>query len=493
MARKPSRLSRAFRGLGDWSYRLDAWINALTGLGGVRDRTTSAAFYNFTPLHPTELEAMFHSEDLAERIVAAVVRDALRQGFTIVGDDDGAFAAAARKWGVLAKIGEAATWGRLYGGSAILVGTGDETGPMDSPLDVDTMGEGSLLYLLVLDRQNLTIEDYYTDPEEPKFGQPRTYRITHSASNGQTFLGEAVHESRLIVFGGALTSERIRQRNGGWDLSVLQRPYNVLRDTDQSWRSIMNLLQDLSQAVMKVDGLIDMIAEGEKDTMLQRMEVVDMARSVARAVVIDAESEDFQHVGAANITGVEPTMMMIFQRLAAAAEMPMTRLFGMSPAGLNATGENDIRGWYDTVQSFREDRLTPPLQRLLTIVGKSEGILDEGEVPEVEWPSLWQLTPAEEDDRELKRATTAKTWIDAGVLLPEEVAMAEFATNPRYAEILDMDIRKARLEQEAELAENPPPPPVPGAPGAPPAPGVPPAPGAPPVPPGQGTPPESEE
>lgn len=454
--------------------RTDGWINALTGLGGSRDRSTRAQVSAFLTLTPPELSALYHGQDLPAKIVDAVIKDALRQGFRIKGDEDGEKLEALRKWKASKLLSEAATWGRLYGVGAILIGTSDATGLMDEPLDIAAMPEGSLQYLMVLDRQSLSIEDYHEDPADPDFGQPRILRVSFATPTGATTEGSLVHASRLILLGGPMTAERVRlHRNGGFDLSILQRASEILADVDQSWRSIMNLIQDLSQAVFAIDGLIDMIAEGEKDVMLQRMEVVDMARSVARAVIIDAESERFEHKGAANVTGIPNLAWMTLQRLAAAANMPLTKLLGMSPAGLNATGDSDIRLWYDEVQSYRDADLTPALQTLVRVIEAHEGrAISEEDEPEIEWPSLWQATPSEQADLDKKDAETDKIRIDSGVLFPEEVTLAKFQDDPLYAEIVDFSIREKKLEEpESEPPEPPPvvlpvPPPEPLPPGA---------------------------
>lgn len=431
---------------------MDGWLNAITGLGGSRDKTTRATVKPICVLQPTELEALYNGNDLAAKIVHKLPREALRQGFRVQGDNSEALDAEHRSWGTRNLVLEAAIWGRLYGAGAILIGTDESTGAMDQPLDLAKVKPGALKYLLVLDRQNLSIVDYVENVDEKDYGKPRTYRITRSTASGavdRSGNGQPIHASRLIMFGGALTSERTRlAKNGGFDLSVLQRPHDVLRDADQSWRSIMLLLQDLSQAVFKIEGLIDMIAEGEKDTMLSRMEVVDMARSVARAVVVDAEHESYEHTGAVNVTGIEPTMMMVFHRLAAAADMPLTRMIGMSPGGMNATGESDTRFWYDEVQTARDDDLTPALQRLTILLAANAGIsLPEGEEPEIEWPSLWQMSPSEEAVHEKMRAETYKIKIDSGVLEPEEVTIREYEDDPAWDGIIDFTARRASLEE----------------------------------------------
>lgn len=424
------QVATSFAGDALRTLRADNWVNVITGLGGRRDRSKGAVITDFARLTVWQLDALYHGQDLPAAIVDKLPQDAFRLG---IETGDPAVDAALVRWDALDQLEMAVTWGRLYGWGAVFLGFSDKLGPMDSPVDLAKVGPGDLKFLMVLDRQDVSIMDRVRDPESPDYGDARYYSVTPSADETGTFGGTRVHASRMIVFGGARTSERQKLRNDGFDLSVLQRPIDVLRDVDQTWRSVMSLLQDMSQAVFKIQGLMDMIANGQKDTVLQRMEIVDMARSVARAVVIDADGEDFAHVGAANVTGVDPLLVRVFTRLAAAADMPLTVLMGISPAGLNATGESDIRLWYGRVQAQRT-RITPQVRRLVRVIARSEGL----DPPEsITWPSLWAMTPTEEVAYQKSLADVDTARIANGTLLPEEATLI-WTTGASPADVIGM-------------------------------------------------------
>ena len=54
--------------------------------------------------------------------------------------------------------------------------------------------------------------------------------------------------------------------------------------------------------------------------------------------------------------------------MAGAAEIPATRLFGRSPQGLNATGESDLKTYYERIAQLQETYLRPALERLLPVM-----------------------------------------------------------------------------------------------------------------------------
>jgi hypothetical protein len=128
---------------------------------------------------------------------------------------------------------------------------------------------------------------------------------------------------------------------------------------------------------------------------------------------------------------------------------------GQAPAGLNATGESDIRWFYDTVRSKQSTALRPILNRLVKLLM----IADGGKEPNdwsVSFRPLWQLSPLELADLRLKQSQTDKNYVEMDVLIPEEVRVSRFGGNEYSAETrLDDDARNEydeALEAEAEAA-----------------------------------------
>lgn len=459
--------------------RIDAFVNLFTGLGTSRDKSRQTVMCRTVALQPETCESLFQGSDLARRICASIVDQALRQGFDLEHADKGdeaesqkqndELASIARKWDVRAKVHEGGVWGRTFGGSAIWVGV--EDGKQAEPLDEASVKAGSVKFFLVLDRRDLQPRKLYSDPGHPKFGEPETYNLV--AVDGRTSTESEIHESRLVFFPGILTTRRARQENQWWDHSALQPVYEILQDTEGNWKSLVALVADFGQGVFKINGLMQMIAAGQEETVRKRMQIVDEGRSSLRSIILDSEHEDFERK-ATPVAGLPEIMIQTWQRLAAAADMPVTILMGMSPAGLNATGESDIRQWYDRVQHYRETVLTPRIERLMRILAANEGL--ELDV-EVCWPSLWQMTAKEEAELRKLIADTDKVYIDGEVVLPEEVAIERSKGGPPRSTFpnIDMEARQAMLDAETkravEKAENPPKPPPALPPGGPVGPG----------------------
>jgi phage-related protein (TIGR01555 family) len=433
------------------AVRFDGWSNPFTGLGTSRDKSTYARFGQSLRLSDKELDDLYHTDDMASLICDALPEAALRRGLSVEIADDQDLEAGInerlREIDAASKIQENAIWARVFGGCSLIPGVDDGNENLDEPLNEANIK--SFTHINIVDKRYLIPLTWYTDPSSPKFGEPEKYLLTPSAVSGQQVYikgSTEIHESRMIIMGGVMTSITQRQRNYGWQDSVLQRVYQTLRSFGTSWDSLSNLIQDANQAVFKMDGLIDALAANEEGVIQKRMQLVDMGRSVIRAIVLDADSEDFERKSF-SWSGIEKPFELLIYRLAAAARMPITMLMGRSPAGMNATGESDFRIWYDRVQAYQRQEIAPVAERIARLLCLAEG----KEYPtnaEITFPPLWEPTAKEIAETQETQSRADKNYIETAVLLPEEVAMSRFTDrgwSPNTA--IDVD---ARPEPEPE-------------------------------------------
>ena len=337
--------------------------------------------------------------------------------------------------GTLAALRLALCYKRAYGGGAILIGANDYTTDLREPLDLSLVK--SLDWLTVLEPRELIPRYWYNNPRAPKFGEPAIYQLMPFVS-GSPIDGDyhmettEIHESRLLIFNGARVS-RLQAASGiaGWGDSVLTRVINSLQQYRTSLKSAAVLLSDFSQAVMKIKGLADLVAQDGQQAFLQKLVSIDMSRSVIRAMVVDADGEDFERKSTP-MTGFAETVDRLATALAADADMPLTLLFGMSPAGMNATGASDIRFFYDRVSSVQELEIAPAILRLVEIALAAQGEDPETTPHAVRFKSLWQPTELEIAQSHLAQASADAIYLTNQVVSPEEMAVSRFG-GPRYS------------------------------------------------------------
>jgi len=455
--------------------RADGWINSLTGMGDPsRDKRHLSNLTNdLTILQQLDAEFLWRSDDMCARIIEKVPEEMTREGYEIqLGEADKDLSEATEKYAtdfdVLGKIKEALEYARAYGGAGIFLGADDGEPDLTKPLNIENVK--SFDWMNVLTPLELFPRIWYGDPRAPKYGEVMIYRIQRFVFGGAVESGFServyemplVHESRIIRFDGVRVSRRqLRQRNG-WGDSVLMRVLQVISDFQQSYTGAAILIQDFAPAVVKIKGLAELLASQDQASIQKRAQAIELARSIARAIIIDSE-EEYERKST-TVTGLPELLDRMALRLAAAAEMPVTMLMGQAPAGLNATGASDIRWFYDRIKSQQTRKLKPALERIHELIFRSKKGPTGGKVPEnwsIKFPPLWQNDGPAEADMRLKMANADVALVNAGILSPQEVAASRFGGDEYSLETqLDIESREA-IEQAAP--DEPLPGPVPSA------------------------------
>lgn len=447
--------------------RMDGWANPLTGTGTSADKTTfNTPTYDLI-LSPNLLETMYHGDDIAARCVSAILDEAFREEWKIVTkcDDDSKAAELAEQCsqlevdfktlGVREKFYEGSTWGRLYGLGGIVMGLDDGEKDLTKPFNIAKLK--NILYLTAFDKRDIIAYSYYADPLAKGFGDVAVYQYQPLGTyGGQVYdpSGQAIntilriHESRLIRFGGELTAKQEKLRNQGADFSVLQKCFRALQLANGNWEAAATLLADASQGVYKIQGLIEMIA-AEPNVMQDRMGMVDRMKSTLRGIILDKDGEEYDRVPTP-FGGIPEMLAQTWQRLASAARMPLTVLMGTSPGGLNATGDSDIRWWYDTVASIQRKALLPQLERLIAMLCQIHGY--DASLFTVDFGSLWQMSEKDEALTELSKAQADQIYIVEGVKLPEEVSLEIAARDNSSA--INTAARKMSLRAKLAVGLN---------------------------------------
>ena len=433
--------------------RLDGWYNVATYLGAKgKDRTRSGKFQAENRLDYHTLESLYRSDGFAKKIVDLIATEMTRQWICVKGDEDNAILGRLEEINAKEKITDLIRWSRLFGGAIAIIGA-DDGGELFEPLNENAIR--SIDFLHVFDRWQVTwtITETYRDPRMAKYGMPELYRVT-PIYTGEQFL---VHESRVLRMDAEKLPSRALQRNEGWGDSVLQGPYDQLRNLGAAYNATSNIMEDFIQTILKVENLSDLLASGQDELIKKRLDIIDMSRSVANTVILD--SNESYEKKSSSVGGLDGLIDKFALALSATTGIPITFLMGQTPAGLQSTGQADIRMFYDMVKAEQEDTLKPILERLIRLVMLSRnGPLNGRELSEwsIEFNPLWQLSDKEQADYRKVVAETDALYINTGVLDPSEVAISRFG-GESYSFETSIDTRAREtpeLDPEPEPAEQ---------------------------------------
>jgi phage-related protein (TIGR01555 family) len=425
------------------TIRGDGWSNLLTNIGAPNSRVNTTT-YAFAPrLDKPTLTNIYTSDSIARQAVNIIVDDAMR-GFI---NAEQQLLEELNRIKVKQKITEAASWARLYGGAAIIAFI-DDGQDMDQSLNIENVRK--VVSLQTYDRWQLTwspidiSEDFYSE----HYGHPEIFTV--NPINGIPF---QVHRTRMHLFGGERVPFQQYIANNRWDDSVIQSLYESLRNFGQTMNATAELVQDFIQPVLGVNGLTDMLSQGNEQMIADRLAIIDLSRSVANLVMLDAENETYtKH--ASSISGLADIIEKQQEHLCSGLKMPITKLFSTATKGLGASGKNDPDNWDHNVEAYRIDTIEPCVNWLIDILELQSTWTDKPESFEWEFPCLQVSNEHEVAKNRLLTAELDRIYIDSGAVSSEFLFKKRYTPSGFQTEIFISEEEMNEIEKENEINEE---------------------------------------
>lgn len=429
----------------------DSFANfeARVGLGTGNQAAQGRYSFDFISRNRIQLEAAYRSSWICGMAVDAVAEDMTRAGIElssdIAPDDADRLLAEVEQLQVWDALCDTIKWARLYGGAlAVLLIDGQD---VSTPLNLDSISKGQFRGLMVLDRWQVTptlthlVRDY-----GPDMGKPMYYQVT---ADSMVLVSQTIHYSRVIRIDGVELPYWQRIAENLWGQSVLERLWDRLLAFDSTTQGAAQLVYKAHLRTYKVDKLREVIAQAgpAMEALVKQMDMVRRFQSNEGLTLMDAKDEFEAHVY--TFSGLDSVLLQFGQQISGALQIPLVRLFGQSPAGLNATGDSDLRTYYDKVAQQQDRKLRAGLTKLLDVLHRSVHGRPPDENFAYEFRPLWQLSDVEKADVASKTTAAVNDAFDKGVIF-RKTALSEFRKVSRvtglFSTITDEDIDDADNE-----------------------------------------------
>ena len=430
---------------------LTGLVNKLTGAGTDRDKITGQEWFYAEP-RPEQLRNSYRANWLCRKAVDAPVGDMLRQGWTwrAGGNEATLIQREEKRLRFKEKLKKALRWSRLYGGAAILIGDGaaDPT----QPLDVASITQNGLQYLTVMSRYEVGSGRIVHDVMNPLHGLPMDYQLSGSGA------AVTVHPSRIIRFEGKSAAHTGSLVFDMWGDSVLAGILREIGAVATGIASSSRLLEESTVNYYKMKGLLEKLGTpGGEDIVQKALHLLNTMKSAINAVAVDADDGDLQQFHA-NFAGLPEVVQMLLQAVSGGADIPITRLLGQSPGGMNATGDSDFRNYYDGLKAEQEDYIGPAIEPITRAIVRS-ALGGEPDGVEFEFNPLWQMTDKDQSEIDSLQATTLTTLNNTGQVPDEVMSIAVRSMMSRSRNMAAAGDRWTELVEEnrgEELERDPP-------------------------------------
>jgi len=303
---------------------------------------------------------------------------------------------------------ETGYWDRLFGGSFTMPMFDDQD--PEEPLDLSKINENSNCEFRAGDLWELFWD--YSQTMEYDYGKP----FGEWDFEYFSYWGNQVHKSRIWRMTGIKAPSYIRPRLRGWGLSVIEELVREMNRFLKTQDVLFEILDDSKIDVFQFEGLIDSLftpnAQNNKKNIAARAEAANGRKNYLKTMVLDAKDSftqrqlsfsGFSDIGAENRI-----------ELSCALRIPMTKLWGQSPAGFS-DGEGDQENYNGMIES----EIRPVLKRNLIWMVKIRCMECFGFIPadlRVNFKSLRVLSSTDEENiKTSKHSRLLSTWQAGGI------------------------------------------------------------------------------
>ncbi len=395
----------------------DAFSNPLFRLGYGSQSPLEATEYPLTRMTDNYalLNSLYRDNWVVQNVVGIIPDDMTKKWFAPAGavgpEHLKELDRVQRVTALRERVNEGLRWGRLYGGAAGLIMIRGQEGMLGQPLELESIYPGTFQGLYILDRWQGVVPgmELVFEGGEPV---PAYYSITDARGNTVA----KVHHSRLVRFTGRDLPFLERVAELYWGESEVEALYNDVVKHDNVAANMAALTFRANVDTMEVQNLDQLfsVTSGEQQ---RRFWNVMQAQSVMKSnfgmqlVNRGDQIKNTQYT----FTGLQEVYDSLCLDLSGASRIPVTKLFGRSPAGMNATGESDLRNYYDYVDTLREAKLRPILEKLLPVLAMSAwGAVPDG--LDITFPPLWTPTAKEVAEIAKTKSEAIVSGYQAGLL-----------------------------------------------------------------------------
>jgi len=438
----------------------DSFQNFMLGVGIGTNSAITANSYGYNPItrERTRLEWQYRGSWAAGIGVDIIADDMTREGVEIIGNLDPdqveAIEEEAVSLGIWKAINQTIKWARLYGGCiAVLLIDGQD---YSKPLRIETVGPDQFRGLLVLDRWMVypSLDNLVTEIG-PNLGLPKFYTVEALAP---ALRGTKIHYSRCIrLVGDDLPYWQFISENM-WGMSVLERLNDRLTSFDQATIGAAQLVYKAYLRYFKVKDYRKIIATGGPayKGLVEQVQAMRMFASNEGISLIDSE-DDLVTTQMSSLTGIAECLLQLGQQISGGWQIPLVRLFGQSPAGLNSTGESDLKTFYDGIRKRQNLDLKVGVTKAYRCLARSLRIPAESGFG-IKFRSLWQLDDAQKSEIAERDTRSAIAVMETGKI-SDQTFLKELqrmsATTGRWESITNEEVDAANDQVEPPAPELP--------------------------------------
>jgi phage-related protein (TIGR01555 family) len=255
-----------------------------------------------------------------------------------------------------------------------------------------------------------------TDPLAANYYRPQAWYV----------MGKTIHTSRLLRFVSREVPDMLKAAYnfGGLSMSQMAQPYvqNFIRTRD----SVSDVVHSFSVSGLRTN-MASVLSGTDDAQFFARAQLFNTLRDNRGLMMLDKDSEEFFQFNTP-LGGLDSLQAQSQEQMSSVSSIPLVKLLGITPSGLNASSDGEIQVFYDHIASMQAALFADPLTKVLQIIQLSEfGEIDPDIVFEFE--TLYGMDDVEKATVRKTDADTDAVLVSIGAISPDE-ARARLAADP---------------------------------------------------------------
>ena len=287
-----------------------------------------------------------------------------------------------------------------YGSAFIFVDTNTET--LESPLYTALAKDNKITGLRVVEPYLCgAVEVETANPLNKNFMKPEKWYVSG---------GGIIHKSRLIMLSIYDCPDMIKPLYNYGGISLCQFMKSYVMQADISRQALSDIFLRFRTIIIQSD-----LPKINAQEAVDRVAVINKQRNNAGTLLLTNDEKYFETI--TSLTGLDKLVAQMQENIAVSARMPAVKLLGLTPSGFNATGDFDLKSYYDEIMSLQNSVIKPLLEKFLQYFANELGF---NVLPTFEFTPLSTENALNEAQINSTEANTINALIQAGVITQEQ-------------------------------------------------------------------------
>ena len=324
-------------------------------------------------------------------------------------------------------------FGRLYGGSAVVVST---DGKSERPLILENLKDKNVEFLPV-DRWQC-----YANGTTVQLAQ--SFCLNDNSNRDGELL--TYDKSKVLLYTGQLAPYYLRNQLSGWGMSIFESIIPQLKQYIKANGVILELLDEAKIDILKIDSLAQtLLSAGGTQKIQKRLQIASDNKNYKSMLAMDS-ADDYQQKQL-NFGGLDRMLEKVFLLICSSLRMPYSKVFGKGANGLGTGADLDLENYYKMITAEIRQPATKILKQMIDVrcyqlFGRKIDDLT------LTWKPLRESTAKEVQEIEKSKVDEMMQLLQAGILTKKQVA--EKLVNEGIITLTDDEINAIDETMQAE-------------------------------------------